>query len=42
VSPAVQAQTPLEHANPSAVSQVTPHPPQLFESLWSGRQLPLQ
>jgi hypothetical protein len=33
VSPAAQAQTPLAHANPDAASQVTPHPPQLFESL---------
>ncbi len=40
--PDAQAHTPAEHTSPLAALQTTPHPPQLFGSLWSGMQLPLQ
>jgi hypothetical protein len=42
IVPDAHPHVPAEHAKPSAVSQATPHAPQLFGSLWSGMQLPLQ
>jgi hypothetical protein len=42
IVPDAQPHVPAEHTNPSAISHATPHAPQLFGSLWSGMQLPLQ
>jgi hypothetical protein len=42
VVPPVHWQLPPTHVRPDAVLQVTPQPPQLFESVWSGTHAPLQ